>query len=605
MILHYSLKQMLRSRLKTLLFFLLIAGSACLLSLGMNLWDRNRRAIDEFEGMFTTIGTVQQKKHELGLMEINDPANGKSIWIKNYEYGESVRDSELLFDGAEYLIPPRQRPYFGADMSYLPDFPGFVGLMKEHYFTLEFVPLEDYDGTKPVTLEVIKSYCEKYQEGDTLSFFHSEALTLEAGKHYIASFSPYYDADGDGEWEFRLYNGLASTQCNADGTKREGKYENYYIDEVTEGFFETERGKCWLAQSKAVQQYSDLLPVTAVEDTKLIMAFYEQRACVKEGREINSGEYEQGVAVCMIPGYLANQLKLKVGDSIRLPLIYASYYEQPADNFASGGNGGGFGFTLLNAEGRQYEVFDDRAYEIVGIYDVTGNSSAEHALADVEIIIPYNAVKGSWENNIVSYGPMRSANTFFEIENGAIDEFLEKWNQQEFSGELEVTFYDNGYSEFEKEIESRKMMSNIFLVSGVLLSVVILLFFSNLFIEGQKERITVERIMGLSKAECSRSVLTGLLIIAAAGIVPGSLAGWGLTAYLSTHLINNISYNTVYSITIISYAENNMEGTIAGSFVTTAISIGILGLAAALISGISMKKVLSDEPLMMLGKLEE
>ena len=44
----YSLKQMLRSRLKTCLFFLLLAGSACLLALGINLWDMNRRAIEGF-----------------------------------------------------------------------------------------------------------------------------------------------------------------------------------------------------------------------------------------------------------------------------------------------------------------------------------------------------------------------------------------------------------------------------------------------------------------------------------------------------------------------------------------------------------------------------
>ena len=57
---------------------------------------------------------------------------------------------------------------------------------------------------------------------------------------------------------------------------------------------------------------------------------------------------------------------------------------------------------------------------------------------------------------------------FYKEYNMTIDEFLDKWNQQEFAEELEVTFYDKGYIEFEREIESRKMMSNIFLVSGLL-----------------------------------------------------------------------------------------------------------------------------------------
>ena len=115
-----------------------------------------------------------------------------------------------------------------------------------------------------------------------------------------------------------------------------------------------------------------------------------------------------------------------------------------------------------------YETFDDQTYEIVGIYDLTSNPVGDYALAEIEVFIPYNAVKGSWDNHIVSFGPMNVGNTTFEIENGTIDEFLDKWNQQEFAEELEVTFYDKGYIEFEREIESRKMMSNIFLVSGLL-----------------------------------------------------------------------------------------------------------------------------------------
>lgn len=604
MILHYSLKQMLRSRLKTFMFFLLITGSASLLSLGINLWDMNRKAISEFEQIFSTIGTVQQKKHDLGLEARWNESTGTTIYYKNYEYGELIRDYELLFEGADYIIPPRQRPYFGADMSYLSDFPGFTGLMKKHYFTAEFVPKENYDGTKPIALEIIKSNSEEHREGEEISFFHYEDIQLEAGKRYIASFALYYDVDGDSEWEFCLGNGLTSTQYNKDGTAREAAYQNSYIDEVTEGFYETERGKCWLEQSKANQQYNDILPVTAVEDTNLIMAFYEQKAYVKNGREITEEEFEQGAAVCLIPEFVATQLDLKVGDFLRLPLLYASYYEMPSLNFSLQNNGG-FGFTLLNADGKQYEIFDDQSYEVVGIYEVTNNPSGEHALSPVEVIIPYHAVKGSWDDNIVRFGPMRAGNTYFEIENGTIEEFLEQWNQQEFAEELEVTFYDKGYSELEKGIESRKIMSNIFLISGVLLSIVILLFFSNLFIVGQKQRIAVERIMGLSKKECSRSVLTGLLIIAATGIMLGSLAGWTFTDYLSMQLTDAVSYDTIYSITMVYSAEGSVGENIAGSFASVLFTIGFLGAATLMISGLHMKKILKDEPLIMLGKLEE
>lgn len=603
MIVRYSLKQMLRSRLKTCLFLLLLAGSACLLSLGINLWDMNQRSVKEFEQIFTTIGTVQQKQHDSELVAVWDEILGKNLYLQKNKYGRVIKDEELVFDGADYLNAPKQRPYFGADMGHLSEFPSFDGLMEEHYFTAEFVPLENYDGTKPIDLEIVKSYAESYEEGEQISFFHYEDIQLEAGKRYIASFALYTDVNGDMEYEFCLGHGLASTQYDREGNVKQGAYDKIQISEVTEGFFETEIGKYWLEQSRAVQKFQDILPVTPVDDINLIMAFYEQRAYIKEGRNISLEEYEQGANVCLVPQFLAAQLGLEVGDRLRLPLFYASYGDTPAINF--GGNGGGFSFVLLNAEGKMYEVFDDQTYEVVGIYDITSNPAGEYALSTIEVFIPFNAVKGSWDNNIVSFAPMNAGNTTFEIENGTIDEFLEKWNQQEFADELEVTFYDKGYSEFERGIESRKMMSNIFLISGLLLSMVILAFFCNLFINGQKQRITVERIMGLSKKECSLSSLSGLLLVAVAGIALGSTLGWILTKYLSGQFASTVSYDSLYSITMVYSTEVDSYGIMNGNLWTAAITMGILILSLFVISGLYMKKVLEDEPLVMLGKIED
>lgn len=92
----YSLKQMLRSRLKTCLFFFLLTGSACLLSLGINLWDMNNRAIEDFEDVFTTIGIVQQKQQDLGLVQVWNEYFEKYNYIQDYEYGRIIKDTELL-----------------------------------------------------------------------------------------------------------------------------------------------------------------------------------------------------------------------------------------------------------------------------------------------------------------------------------------------------------------------------------------------------------------------------------------------------------------------------------------------------------------------------
>lgn len=599
----YSLKQMLRTRLKTCLFFLLLAGSACLLSLGIYLWDMNRQSIEGFEDVFTTIGIVQQKQHDLGLRRVWNENAEKYLYIQDYEYGKIIKDGELAFEGAEYVIEPRQRPYFGADMEYMENFPSFDGKMEEYYFTVEFVPLEDYDGTEPVKIQIVKSYAQSYQEGDVLSFFHYEDLYLEQGKRYIASLQYSPDINGDHEADYCLHSGLYASQYDKIGNKLHGKYENVLISEVTDGFYETEIGKCWLEQGEAIQKYQDILPVTPVDDVQMIMAFYEQRAYIKEGRTISSQEYEEGANVCLVPGYLATQLHLQVGDLLRLPLLYASYGETAATNF--GNSVGGFGFIPLNADGKMYEVFDDQTYEVVGIYDITSNPAGDFALAPIEVFIPYNTVKGSWENNIVSYGPMQAANTTFQIENGTIEEFLKLWNEQEFSKELEITFYDKGYSEFERGIESRKMMSNIFLISGLLLATTIIIFFCNLFIMGQKQRISIERVLGQTRRECCMSVLTGLLLVAFTGIALGSFTGLLLTKYVLEQLESTVFYDTLYSITMIQTAENLGYEIQNGSIWTALFTFGILMTSVITIAGLYIKYILKDTPLQMLAKIEE
>ena len=65
---YYSMKQMLRSPLKSFLFFLVMGVSAFFLALGGNLWNMSRTAIQEFEKIFTTIGTVSRRQRITGFM---------------------------------------------------------------------------------------------------------------------------------------------------------------------------------------------------------------------------------------------------------------------------------------------------------------------------------------------------------------------------------------------------------------------------------------------------------------------------------------------------------------------------------------------------------
>ena len=53
-----SLKQLLRTPMKTALFFFLMTAATALLVLGANLWLNTQAKIDAAEGLFVTLGTV-------------------------------------------------------------------------------------------------------------------------------------------------------------------------------------------------------------------------------------------------------------------------------------------------------------------------------------------------------------------------------------------------------------------------------------------------------------------------------------------------------------------------------------------------------------------
>lgn len=79
---YYSVKQMFRSPLKSFLFFLLMGVSAFFLVLGGNLWNMSKTAIQKFEEIFTTVGTVEQAKKEVKLRGIWDAEKSLTRIIK-------------------------------------------------------------------------------------------------------------------------------------------------------------------------------------------------------------------------------------------------------------------------------------------------------------------------------------------------------------------------------------------------------------------------------------------------------------------------------------------------------------------------------------------
>ena len=109
-----SIRQILRTPLRSGLFLVLISLSATLLTLGVVLYrmgDQNMRRLEE---VFMTIGLVSQPADSYETGKIWDAENKEYYEYSTAIYDEYIKPEALLFEGADYIQPPVHRPYYGA-----------------------------------------------------------------------------------------------------------------------------------------------------------------------------------------------------------------------------------------------------------------------------------------------------------------------------------------------------------------------------------------------------------------------------------------------------------------------------------------------------------
>ncbi len=616
MVLRNSVRQMLRTPVKTVLFFLLITLSAAFLSVGVNLLLASQRSLAAYENSFNTIGTVRQKPNMLREVSSWDAARKEYTYWNAAVYDSLIPLSALDFEGAPYVHPPQKRPFYGAyHESY--DMGHFYESNDMGWMILELSPLEDCIPSQPVTMEVkriLYGALSKYVKNVLFCDYSNEnPKPLYAGKTYIMSVQTldlsFFQGYEDQVFDSVLIpcTGVESTQHDKTGARIPDPYE-YGSDEweeVTQGYYETPRGQRWEELIRAIKRLPKTIPVIPTNATLLLMSFFTGTANITEGRDISQEEYAKGDKVCLLQRQFARNNGFKLGDTVSLPLYFADYLFTPGP-FEGAMYGG-----LLNAQGKAYPVFEESAYKIVGIYDVYG-ASYEYSAFDIgknTVVIPAASVKNSDENNIISWGPMTAPTTSFQIPNGAISLFEEKWSRQGIEG-LEIKFYDKGYTRLKMGIEKIRMISMILLTVSAVVMVLVLALFTFLFIARNKKRTAIERSLGFRQGQCAISLLSGLLLIVILGAAVGVCSG----AWLGGIIIDrnmNVNQDGGYDLTYsgwVNHADRladvqvNLQSADFSVFLAIALAVLALGL---LIASVGVWRNLQAEPLLLLSMKEE
>lgn len=450
-----SLIRLPRTPVKTALFFLLLSFTVALVCAGANLRKLCADNMERFEKIFTTIGTVEQKPEKTVQRAVWRADRKTYRYVNEPVYGEIVSPDVLNFEGAGYLSGPDRRACYMAHAPGLRLRDDDRGMW--HYMIVEASPVEDCVPADPVQMELKKVLFSYYpisvDKFYYCAHFERNPELLYADKTYIMELVLGLPHDFEvaenpmaGRFEYQPMNGPCSMQADPEGNLLPNRLSENPVQELVPGFYETDEGKAWLALCREYELSYDSLPVTVTNDLNLIMAFYAKEAYISEGEAFSEEDYRRGNRVCLVPDAFAVRNKLKVGDTVHLVLRYANYAE-------SANQGGVKG--RLTADGKAYEPFEEADWQIRGIYDhtVSPGRSEGYLLADNESIENYKAL----------------------------------WEKQGIRN-VEITFYDGGYSKLEAGLKNMERMSLILIIMGIVSAVCIVVFFCHLFITKQRKR---------------------------------------------------------------------------------------------------------------------
>lgn len=618
-----SLKQMMRTPVRTALFLVLMIVAALLLTLGTCIWLKGNRTMAQYENRFMTIGTVRQVPDSFEqTLQWNAETKDYDV-RKSAQYSSYFMPEDMLFPGVEYIAKPEQRAFY---ISYGPEYLMYsVSLnpsaLSSSVLIAEFKPMEDCMPDESVKIQITKVVGgDQRMEGVVDNFcdhMNPNPKMLYKDKTYVAALQTYLYIHGSMYDELMksknevhigleyIPGSLETGMCLPDGSLPEDAFRGgEEIFEVTDDFYETDTGQRILNLAQSMGIWRHCQPVTGTNKTCLLMPFYNGQSYICEGRDISEEEYTSGSKVCLAPKKFMENNGLSLGDRIKVQLLYTDTHINAGRKFWLDGSIG-FYSGLVDTAGEPLQVFETSEYEVVGIYDVT--ISHEDSIFDPgadELIVPMESIEARDGKNLLASGPMTDTTSSFQIANGSIDEFLKGWAEYG-TDKLEITFYDMGYSQLKAGIDNMKKISLCLFAVGVALTVLLLFFFSHLFITKQAQRTAVERSLGMRAAMCRWSMISGFGLLVLIGAVLGSVAGVKIADRVSVIHAGESYYETTYTVGLTN-TDNEIVVEEAADTQMPAVWNTLFIVAAGVgIAWVKMNRSLRREPMQLLSERQE
>lgn len=489
MIFLHSIKSILRTPKKTILFLFLLMILTILICIGAGMYDSARNMLSEADETFTSM--VQ-----LNYME------------------ENLGDDEEFFERMNSELAEVDLTNLSKDKSVKA-----VGMEKDAWAFLEGETIKQNDSQlKNYAIFKVSSIHDYLQEGmyqgivDNILF----GSKIKENTHVLIN---TFDEEGN-----RLYDQMIpGHQYLVIGKKTDGRNPTPIIipgiSGVAEGlpsivdldvnpdFFLTEEGKEVLRLQEAMAVVDNSLPVTLVSNLEATEAYFFNDIVLEEGRVFAPSDYEEGSNdVLLISKTIADFYQVKTNDKLKLSLHYSK-------------SGIGLSDYLKSSE-----FSEEAEYRIIGIFQ--DNDDIRYNL--------YMPNAGWIEQEHHFTTPIR-----YIVQNEVGERFVRN-HQGSLPMNMELTLYDQGYAEAVKPIRALQNNAVLILVLGLLLGVAILTLFSYLYVAKQKDTLRTMLTLGTSIRRTVSYILFGSMLL----VLSASCLG----AYISSLFLTKVTQALFHSL---------------------------------------------------------
>ena len=130
-----------------------------------------------------------------------------------------------------------------------------------------------------------------------------------------------------------------------------------------------------------------------------------------------------------------------------------------------------------------------------------------------------------------------------KLKNGSIDAFLDDMQEKGLMAEREgrfnpkFTFYDQGYSLVEPELQAMSSTAKLLLVLSAALLLITSILIAFFFWQNQKQTVGIFRLLGGTKKQAVAAVLTCALLLCGVGAAVGGSVGYGVAEVVGNDIM--------------------------------------------------------------------